>query len=306
MNTSPPTHSGMKDILQAIESLATGRISASGKSPVKDLGFISCANQVYIRHVPFYDPCLILVLSGRKTVYDRRQPMVCNAGGILAVPGPASFDIRNEPDRHGGAYRALVIPFDNELLERLAQAHDLRPDGQRRDIGVLHFKREATLLDSVRHYLASTGRGRLRAHRLMELLLLLVDQDARLLSYTLNRDSWSQRVRAVLATDLARAWSLSEVCKRLATSESTLRRHLTKEKTGFRELLHDLRLTTALMRLLQTSQPVYRIAYDCGYQSVSRFSSNFHRRFGLPPRELRDSASESEQKLEVSGQPLPA
>ena len=296
----------MKDILQTIEALATGRIADAGKSPVKDLGFISCANHVHIRHVPFYDPCLIVVLAGRKTVYDRRRPLVCDAGGILTVPAPASFDIRNEPDRRGGAYRALVIPFDNELLDRLARAHDLHPDIQRRDIGVLRFVRDEALLDSVRHYLASAGRGRLRTHRLMELLLLLAGQDARLLAYALNRDSWGQRVRAVLATDLAYAWSLKEVCKRLATSESTLRRYLVKEKTSFRTLLHELRLTTALMQLLQTSQPVYRIAYDCGYQSVSRFSSNFHKRFGLPPRELRDSMSESEQKLTVSGQLLPA
>ncbi len=296
----------MKDILQTIESQAAGRSGGTGKSPVKDLGFISCASHVYIRHVPFYDPCLILVLSGRKTVYDRRRPVVCHAGDILTVPAPASFDIRNEPDRRGDPYRALVIPFDNVLLERLAQAHEMHPAGRRGEIGVLHFARDEATLDSVRHYLASAGRGRLRTHRLMELLLLLADRDARLLAYALNRDSWGQRVRAVLATELAHAWSLREVCQRLATSESTLRRHLTREKTGFRALLHELRLTTALMRLLQTSQPVYRIAYDCGYQSVSRFSNNFHKRFGLPPSELRNSASESEQKLAVSGQPLPA
>lgn len=296
----------MKDILQTIELLVTGRIALVGKSPVKDLGFISCTNRVYIRHVPFYDPCLILVLSGRKVVYDRRQPITCDAGGILAIPAPASFDIRNEPDRRGGGYRALVIPFEHELLERLVRAHDFQSVGRRRDVGMLAFERNQALLDSVRHYLTTAGRARLRTHRLMELLLLLADLNPKLLSFALHRDSWSQRVRAVLATDLAHDWSVNEVCKRLATSESTLRRHLTKEKTGFRELLHDLRLTTALMRLLQTSQPVYRIAYDCGYQSVSRFSSNFHKRFGLPPRALRESASESEQKMEVSGQPLPA
>lgn len=296
----------MSNLATLIDVLTSGVKHQNGKSPLRNLGVISCYNTVHIRHVPFFEPCIIIVLSGRKLIYGTNGPVACAANSAIVAPGPASFDIRNEPDRHGGAYRALVIPFDNELLERLAQAHDLQPGGQRRDIGVLHFRREETLLDSVRHYLAATGRGRLRAHRLMELLLLLVDQDARLLAYALNRDSWSQRVRAVLAADLARAWSLGEVCKRLATSESTLRRHLAREKTGFRELLHELRLTTALMRLLQTSQPVYRIAYDCGYQSVSRFSSNFHKRFGLPPRELRGSASESEQKLEVSGQPLPA
>jgi AraC-like DNA-binding protein len=87
---------------------------------------------------------------------------------------------------------------------------------------------------------------------------------------------------------------------RLATSESALRRHLKLENTGYRELLQEMRLTTALIQLMQTTQPVYQIAYDCGYQSVSRFTSNFHRRFGLPPRAFRDSVEGSEQNLAVS------
>ena len=122
----------------------------------------------------------------------------------------------------------------------------------------------------------------------------------------LNQKSWSQRVRAILATDLARSWEINELCARLATTESTLRRNLKRENTGFRELLSDLRLSTALMQLLQTSRPVYQVAYDCGYQSVSRFSSNFHKRFGVPPRQFRESMDESEQSLDVSEHSLPA
>lgn len=296
----------MRDILQTIESLKAGEGGANGKSPVRDLGFISCASTVHIRHVPFYDPCIILVLAGKKTIFDRRGPVACNAGDILTVPAPSSFDLRNEPDVQGGKYRALIVPFKHDLLERMSRVHDLRHDGRNRDIRVLRFDGDDTLRASVRHYLDSVANRRLLTHRLMEILLVLAGKNPELLAYVLNQKNWSQRVRAILATDLARSWEIDELCARLTTTESTLRRNLKRENTGFRELLSDLRLSTALMQLLQTSRPVYQVAYDCGYQSVSRFSSNFHKRFGVPPRQFRESVDESEQSLAVSEHPLPA
>ena len=37
------------------------------------------------REHEFYEPCAILVLSGRKTVFDRRGALECAAGSLLAV-----------------------------------------------------------------------------------------------------------------------------------------------------------------------------------------------------------------------------
>jgi AraC-like DNA-binding protein len=170
---------------------------------------------------------------------------------------------------------------------------------------VLSFERDEVLLAAVRHYLAAIGRVRLQSHRLMEILLLLVEKRPALLSYVLRQKHWSRRVRAILASDLTVAWDIAQVCRRLATTESTLRRHLKLEDTGFRELLYELRLSSALAQLLQTPLPISRVAYDCGYQSVSRFSSNFHKRYGLSPRALREAMSETGHTTPVSGQ-IPA
>jgi AraC-like DNA-binding protein len=290
----------MNEILQTLESLRSRESAANGKSPVNGLGFISCGNTIHVRHVPFYVPCIILVLTGRKVIHDKSRPVAGEAGTILTVPAPSSFDLRNEPDARSRKYRALIIPFEHDLLEHLNRMHGIGHSQPAGHVGVLKFDSDDTLLSSIRHYLACVGDRRLMTHRLMEILLILVGKNPKLLSYVLNGQNWSQRVRAVVATDLTRSWDLTDICKQLTTTESTLRRHLKKEDTGFRKLLHELRLSTALMRLLQTSLPVYRIAYDCGYQSVSRFSSNFHKRFGLPPRQLRESVNESEQKLTVS------
>lgn len=292
----------MNEIIRLVESLLAAPPNGDGKAPVANLGFISSAAAVHIKHVPFYDPCLILVLSGKKVLFEHGRAIACDAGGMLAVPAPAGFDLRNEPDALTKRYKALVIPFEHELLERLRQLHEIAHDGAHKHAGVLKFERDERLLDSVRHYLGSVGDPKLAAHRLLEILLILVGKEPTLLSYIFAQTSWSQKVRAVFASDLARTWDIAEVCSRLATTESTLRRNLKKEGVGFREILGELRLSTALMRLLQTSLPVYRVAYDCGYQSVSRFSANFHKRFGLPPKALRASVTESEQKLSASEQ----
>jgi AraC-like DNA-binding protein len=293
----------MQEILHLIDSLMSSVASANGKSSIQGLGVLSCANAVHIKHVPFHEPCIVLVLSGRKVIYDATRPISCEAGGLFAVPAPASFDLRNEPDARSHRYRALIIPFAQEMLERLGRAHSILHDGHKRETGILTFELDGVLTASIKHYLTSIGNERLRAHRLMEILLLLVSQNPALLSYVLNQRLWSQRVRAVVASDLAAPWDINTVCMRLATSESALRRHLKLENTGYRELLQEMRLTTALIQLMQTTQPVYQIAYDCGYQSVSRFTSNFHRRFGLPPRAFRDSVEGSEQNLAVSAHP---
>ena len=291
----------MNELNTLIDSLHAGSVAPNGKSALKHLGLISCANTVHIRHVPFYEPCIIVVLSGRKVIFDARGPVVCEAGSAIAVPAPGSFDLRNEPDAHRHRYRALIIPFQHAHLERLRKAHDIEHIGQHDHIGVLSFAGDELLVAAVRHYLDSPDEPRILDHRLIEILLVLVGKDARLMSYVLNQDNWSQKVRSILSADLAREWELADVCQRLATSESTLRRQLQRESTGFRELLHELRLSTALMQLLQTSAPVYQVAYQCGYQSVSRFTSNFRKRFGLPPTELRAAVDEKEHILTVWG-----
>lgn len=289
----------MNNIIKMVESLLSDKSAANRKSPLKNLGFVSCANTIHIKHVPFYDPCLILVLSGRKVLFEDQKPVYCEAGKIIAVPAPSSFDLRNEPDPRTKKYNAIIIPFKLDMLERLGRMHTLVHEVQRDPVGILKFDPDDTLYTSIEHYLTTLDNPKLLNHRLMEILLILVSNNTALLSYDLHRNSWSQRVRAVVAADLAQVWEISEVCSRLATTESTLRRNLKREDTSFRELLSELRLSSALMQLLQTTLPVYRVAYDCGYQSVSRFTSNFRKRFGVPPTQFRTSLSESERTLAV-------
>lgn len=289
----------MNEILRRLESLQS-RVDPNGKTKVGPLGVISCGNTVHLRHVPFYEPCVILVLGGRKTLFARARPIECDAGTLIAVPAGSAIDLRNEPDARSGRYRALILPFGRDLLARACGARGLRGERLRARPEILTMDCDEQLRGAVLHYLDPAADGKLLEHRLMEVLLILLGRDPRLAAYALDGTSWADKVRLVVATDLARAWSIRLVCARLAASESTLRRHLRNEKTGFREVLQEQRLASALMQLLQTSLPVSRIALDCGYQSVSRFSSNFRRRFGVSPSRLQDSGNGSSAPLSAA------
>lgn len=272
-----------------------GQGGANGKSALRHAALVSCANRVQLRHVPFYSPCLIVVLAGIKTIYTP-EPVRARAGQVLALP-PGSFDLQNEPGENGH-YRALIIPFASKHMEHARNACGARSAPTRHvDPAVLAFTADETLFGCLQHYLDGPEETRLLDHRLTELLMVLGLKDERLWAFALAEDRWAPRVRAVLAADLAHPWSVDEVARLLATSERTLRRHLAAENTNFRALMQDLRLSNALMRLLQSGHPVSEIAFDCGYQSLSRFTSSFKRRFGAPPTVIRASGDENGYKL---------
>ena len=101
--------------------------------------------------------------------------------------------------------------------------------------------------------------------------------------------SWKTKTLDLLQSDLARGWQISDVCQRLATSESSLRRHLQSEGTSFRELLEDSRLLAALGMLQESYRPIGHIALDVGYSNQGHFTERFKKRFAMSPSELRQT-----------------
>lgn len=124
-------------------------------------------------------------------------------------------------------------------------------------------------------------------HRLVEILLVLARQGVAgnlLLSHS---ETLSERITHHFKTDLSRDWSVQDLTKTLAMSERTLRRRLQIEKTGFRDLLEDARLNQGLEWVISSDMPIGQVAFECGYQSQSRFAERFRLRFSMSPTELR-------------------
>ena len=101
--------------------------------------------------------------------------------------------------------------------------------------------------------------------------------------------SGTKRMHTLLRLDLARPWQAAEIAAQLGMSESTMRRGLRHEGTSFRQLLAELRLVEAFGLVMCSRHTLQEIAFDCGFQSPSRFSQNFRHFFGMSPSELRAS-----------------
>ena len=281
----------LSQLIDKIDLLVSKPCEIEDKERIDPFGMIACVRGVHIKRVSFYEPCLILVMSGRKVVYDRVREIQCPAGNILAVPAPSILDLTNEPESNSSIYKALVIPFAPQQLEKIRDQHNIPQIATHGNSGAIKYDYDPLILTAIEHYLNVEGSDQeaLLSHRVMEILLILASKNPDLLGFLFSGQRWSQRVRSILGEDLSRPWEFVEVCGRLAVSETTLRRHLQSEKTGFREILSELRLTSALMRVMQTSEPITNIALDSGYQSASRFTQNFHARFGMPPTKLREA-----------------
>lgn len=81
-----------------------------------------------------------------------------------------------------------------------------------------------------------------------------------------------------------------DVAEQVGLSTSHFR-HLFKERTGvpYQKYLLNLRLERARHEIMASGVPIRQIAEECGFVSPAHFSRAFSQRFGMPPKQLRES-----------------
>jgi len=103
------------------------------------------------------------------------------------------------------------------------------------------------------------------------------------------------RLRQMIESDTAFAWTLGQAARSFNMSEATLRRKLAAENTGFSEILSDTRMNRALGLIQTTTLPMAQIAFEVGYDSPSQFAARFKERFGVNPRHVRGGSERFER-----------
>lgn len=102
-----------------------------------------------------------------------------------------------------------------------------------------------------------------------------------------SRQAWLERVRQLLAAQLAEPPGLEQLAQQLHCSPRTLRRHLQELGTSYQGLLDELRFERAKTLLGQQRWPVYRIAEVLGFSETASFRHAFQRWSGVPPSRFR-------------------
>jgi transcriptional regulator GlxA family with amidase domain len=91
---------------------------------------------------------------------------------------------------------------------------------------------------------------------------------------------------------------LGEAAKLAGMTETAFSRFF-KSKTGvtFVDCLNDIRLGHASRMLIDTTNSIAEIAYDCGFNSISNFNRIFKKKKASRPKEFRHDYSNSGTRI---------
>ncbi|NTX79349.1 helix-turn-helix transcriptional regulator [Serratia proteamaculans] len=238
--------------------------------------------------VYFEQPHLYLVQQGHKRVRWQQREIVAQTGELLIIDGGQTVDIINEPSEEG-VFSCQLLTCDPLLLAAPPAQVEPQPPTAFDAVlalcnlpcALIHSFETTSLALALKHRFPAV----IIRHKMLEILLWLKQFN---ISFMHNeaRDL-TQRVRRCLATDPHNIWTAAEVADTLSMSEVMLRRKLSAENTSLRNLMIDVRMSSALALLQSTDWPISAIAQHVGYESSSRFAERFRKRFGFAPTAIR-------------------
>jgi len=239
----------------------------------------SSVKEQSILNVPIIKPLLIVVLSGTKVLKGDSQ-VVCETGNFIFLSDSPSVNLRNIPKNE--EYFALLIDFDYEDINDL----EIKPSNNKiycvgNTTRMLHQCLQQFVESSL---WAPEALWKRRKKEVLELLCFMGHTE--IISMFTNIKT-SYKLHDMFSSQASQDLSTASICKKLAMSESTLRRKLKAEGTSIQEIKDQNRLGLGLHLLQTTPKSVALISEKCGYQSQSRFTERFKIRFGLTPSELR-------------------
>lgn len=229
--------------------------------------------------------CILRIRSGRKTVRTfAGVETTVEQGEFVYLRRGENLTIRNIIG-DTGLYSSEGLVIDDSVIGEFLHRHPNPSTARDLKKGMM----PNGFNDAFSRVVASLGDPHLSdtilLYQTQELLLWLHLQGVahRIHCY----ESLKDRLRMLLEGDLERGWKAPDAARELGMSEATLRRNISKEGTSFTEVLRDVRLSFALMRIQTTHHPLAEIALECGFSSQSRLSEAFKERFDITPRKIR-------------------
>ena len=230
-------------------------------------------------------PALILLRRGTKTIKIGSRKIKLLPGDAVAIAQGTICDVQNQTER--GQFESTWIVCANSILssmekvfpkhKRLKGATPLKNLGEEFLQSFERASRAIVIPASIPDIVA--------AQRMQEMLAWLAHEG--LVFDSEAPADLRQKVRLMISAEPEKAWKASDLADSFAMSPATFRRRLADQNQSFNDILIDVRMTTALTLLQVTDRPIAEIAYEVGYQSASRFSDRFKRRFGFSPTAVR-------------------
>lgn len=284
-------------LLSLVERHKFDSLSLKEAVTIEKLGTLtklSVRHRQCIRELILEKPMIVVVLQGSKMIYLDDRNYLFQPGELFCVPTGIAITVINQPDEKDSLYLALVLELSSPLLERIRTAY---PELINRTSyePQLQFKIPLTLdlANSLVYLLESTLNEisnhslYLNEHRVMEVVLLLLNSEWRGQLLQIIYPDLPIRIANIICQDLSQPWTTAKLAAELNTSVSTLKRQLKKHQTSFRQILTTARMEKAMELIQQDKYAISEVAIACGYESPSRFASRFYQYFQIEPSQVK-------------------
>lgn len=243
-----------------------------------------------------YEPVICLILQGSKEIELGSRTVRAGQGQSIIVSHDLPIRSRIVAASVARPYLVAVIRLDVGTLRGLADGIEDTGQAKSDRVALEVSTAGPEIVDAVRRLVALVDTPAdsdvLAPLVLKELHYRLLQADhSTMLRRLLRRDSHASRIAKALARirdDLAEPLSVPELARVAAMSTSTFHQHF-KEVTATTPLQYQksLRLLEARRRIREDGRSVTEAAFGVGYQSSTQFSREYHRTFGIAPREDR-------------------
>ena len=232
-------------------------------------------------------PLLIVPLEGTKAIHDRPGAVSAKTGDFLFVHRAASLDMENTPEE-ALPYRAWFLSFPWPLIQLARQFLQQQPSDR---FPVPRQRTVSTgtlppLLPALLAVLDVQTRDNTEQDYAKLGLLLALARSGHGDFLRAEEPGLAPRIRLMVTADPGRDWASVDFETAFNISAATLRRRLTAENCGLRDVLREARLHHALALLQTRNLPLKTVALRSGYRSLASFRQNFTERFGIAPGEV--------------------
>ncbi len=236
------------------------------------------------RSVDVEQPGLAIVLQGRKRVHGTARVLEFVPGDLFLMARRCRLDVVNTPDPASGLYLTLTIPLCEEVIDaaRLLWVDPVSGEGE--DIARLD---SVDFRDDLLQWCASLQAARyIEARVALTSLVVALCRRGHTALLAPPPPSLAARLRRIVSAQPGRGWQSRDFEQALGLSGATLRRHLSAEGTGLREVIASARLACAMDLLYTTRWPIKTVASRVGYRSTTSFVRRFTQRYGLDPAQI--------------------
>jgi AraC-like DNA-binding protein len=250
-----------------------------------------------------YEPSLSIFVQGRKRIILGGTEYLCDGSSFLLssidVPAQSQIIEASEKTPLLVMFLSLDLPTVREVLSR-DDVPEIKTSSHRQ--GLVVGETTVGLLDACSRLLALLGTPEdipFLSHLIQREIvyrILRTPQAERLRAIATSGDLSQKTTRAIawLRANFAKPLHMEDLASTARMGVSTLH-HQFRALTSMSPLQYQkqLRLQAARERMLMDGLDATTAAYEVGYESVSQFSREYSRFFGLPPirdvKALKDS-----------------